>query len=92
MRNVKNLMLARMHQQLSEVLASLHKMQHVDNADDFQNLLNSLDVIVSQLQQLAYGDCQFLHRLPYPVKPSVKRGRLHIFPTPSETETLQDVA
>lgn len=92
MKNIRNLALARLHNQLSAIQAKFHKMQHVDNDNDFQDLLKSLDVIVSQLQQLAYGDCQFVHRLPYPVKPSVNRGRLHIFPKPSKTETLQDVA
>ena len=82
MKNIKNLILARLHKQLSTIQASLHKMEHVDNADEFQDHLNNLDNIVFQLERLAYGDCQFVHRLPYPVKPSVKRGRLHIFPTP----------
>ena len=59
-------------------------MEYVDNADEFQDHLNNLDNIVSQLERLAYGDCQFVHHLPYPVKPRVKRGRLVVFPTQGE--------
>lgn len=96
MENIKNLALARLHKDIQSA-NQLLKTCCVTDEDLFRNIqiqeaMTLLDTIENKLETLAYGDCQFVHRLPYPVKPSVKRGRIHVFPQLSETETLQDVA
>lgn len=97
MKNIKNLALARLHNDIQSANQLLKTCCITDEEtvilyENIQEAMTLLDTIENKLALLAYGDCQFVHRLPYPVKPSVTRRRLHVFPQLSETETLQDVA
>lgn len=81
MENIRNLELVRIHKEIQGIKALLKSSTE-------QNILDAIERLAdleTRLHNLAYGDCQFVHRLPYPVKPSVKRGRLHVFPKVSET-------
>ena len=80
MENIRNLELARLHKDIQNIIT---KLKHLpDQNEKLLDVIDQLDTVETRLQNFAYGDCQFLHQLPYAVKPSVKRGRLVIYPTP----------
>lgn len=79
MENIRNLELARLHKEICTIRTAL---KHLLDQDEKLNLdiIEQLATIETRMHNLAYGDCHFVHRLPYPVKTSVKRKQLHIFP------------
>lgn len=91
MENIRNLELARLHKEVQAANTLLKTCLITDEESvivygNIQEAMGVLDSIETRLHNLAYGDCQFLHRLPYPVKPSVKRGRLIIYPKAIEED------
>ena len=84
MENIRNLELARLHRNIQNVITNLKHLPV--QTEKLLDVIDQLDAIETRLQNFAYGDCQFLHRLPYAVKPSVKRGRLIIYPKPPQGE------
>lgn len=87
MENIRNLELARVHNEIQKIITML-KQQRTN--EDVLNAIDTLETLETRLHNLAYGDCQFVHHLPYPVKPTVKRGRNVIFPKCSDPS--EDVA
>ena len=78
MENIRNLEMARLHKEIQNVITNLKHLP--DQTEKLLDVIDQLDAIETRLQNFAYGDCQFLHRLPYPVKPTVKRGQLVVYP------------
>ena len=78
MENIRNLEMARLHKKIKDINTTLKYFP--DQTEKLLDVIDQLDAIETRLHNFAYGDCQFIHQLPYPVKPTIKRGHLVVYP------------